>query len=288
MLATDDGRIGLPLNGAPSTHILKPAITGVDGSVFNEAFCMTLAAALKLNVATVRIQRVADRQFLLVQRYDRLPVVENSAVAGAAPSDGAPVEMLRPRPPTRLHQEDFCQALGVPPEHKYQNEGGPDLAQCFALLRQATRPSAPHILRLLDTVVFNALIGNHDAHGKNFSILYGHTGAGLAPLYDALSTAVYPHLTDKMAMKIGGKYRFTEVMARHWEQFARDAGLSPAQVKRRILEIARRLPGLARDTQARFDAQGHSHAILGQIVALTAQRCDLTIRRLTTPAANPT
>ena len=291
VVATDDGRIGLPLNGAPSTHILKPTITGVDGSVFNEAFCMTLAAALKLNVATVLIQRVADRQFLLVQRYDRLPIAktnaEASAVAGAAPSDGAPVEVPQPQPPTRLHQEDFCQALGVPPEHKYQNEGGPDLAQCFALLRQATRPSAPHILRLLDTVVFNALIGNHDAHGKNFSILYGHAGAGLAPLYDALSTAVYPHLTDKMAMKIGGKYRFTEVMARHWAQFARDAGLSPAQVKRRILEIARRLPDLARDTQARFDAQGDSHPILGQIVALTAQRCDLTIRRLTAPAADP-
>ena len=287
VIATDDGRIGLPLNGAPSTHILKPAITGVDGSVFNEAFCMTLASALKLNVALVRIQRVADRQFLLVQRYDRLPVAEASAVAGGAPSDGAPVEVPQPQPPTRLHQEDFCQALGVPPEHKYQNEGGPDLAQCFALLRQATRPSAPHILRLLDTVVFNALIGNHDAHGKNFSILYGHTGAGLAPLYDALSTAAYPHLTDKMAMKIGGNYRFTEVMARHWEQFARDAGLSPAQVKRRILEIARRLPDLARDTLARFDAQGDSHPILGQIVALTAQRCDLTIRRLTAPAADP-
>ena len=211
VVATDDGRIGLPLNGAPSTHILKPAITGVDGSVFNEAFCMTLAAALKLNVATVRIQRVADRQFLLVQRYDRLPTVETSAeassVAGAAPSDRAPVPAPHPQPPTRLHQEDFCQALGVPPEHKYQNEGGPDLAQCFALLRQATRPSAPHILRLLDKVVFNALIGNHDAHGKNFSILYGHTGAGLAPLYDALSTAVYPHLTDKMA--ISRMRRFT-------------------------------------------------------------------------------
>lgn len=189
--------------------------------------------------------------------------------------------------PMRLHPEDFCQALGVPPEHKYQNEGGPDLAQCFALLRQATRPIAPHILRLLDTVVFNALIGNHDAHGKNFSLLYGHTGAGLAPLYDALSTAVYPHLTDKMAMKIGGKVRFTDVMARHWEQSARDAGLSPAQVKRRILEIARRLPDLALDAKARFYAQGDSHPILGQIVTLTAQRCDLTIRRLTAPAADP-
>ena len=289
VVATERGRIGLPLNGAPSSHILKPAIAGVDGSVFNEAFCMTLAAAMKLNVASVRIQRVADRQFLLVQRHDRRPVAETTGPQSDRGAIEQPLIQAPPtptdpptRPTTRLHQEDFCQALGVPPEHKYQNEGGPDLAQCFALLRQATRPSAPHILRLLDTVVFNALIGNHDAHGKNFSILYQQAGAGLAPLYDALSTAVNAHLTDKMAMKIGGKYRFSEVMARHWAQFARDAGLSPAQVKRRILEIARRLPDLARDTHARFDAQGDSHPILGQIVALTAERCGLTRRRLTT------
>ena len=287
VVATADGRIGLPLNGAPSSHILKPTITGVEGSVFNEAFCMQLAAALKLSVAPVRIQHVADRQFLLVQRYDRLPFAETRSVAAATPPGAAPVDMLQPRPPTRLHQEDFCQALGLPPEHKYQHEGGPDLAHCFALLRQATRPSAPHVLRLLDAVVFNALIGNHDAHGKNFSILYSHAGAGLAPVYDALCTAVYPHLADKMAMKIGGKYRFADLMARHWETFARDAGLSPAPVKRRILEIARRLPDLARDTQARLAAQGTSHPILAQIVTLTAQRCDLTLRRLTAAAADP-
>jgi hypothetical protein len=56
----------------------------------------------------------------------------------------------------RLHQEDFCQALGVVPEMKYQNEGGPDLAQCFDLVRRTTRPSAPQVLRLFDYVIFNA------------------------------------------------------------------------------------------------------------------------------------
>lgn len=261
-------RIGLPLAGAPSTHILKPAIAAVQGSVFNEAFCMTLAAALKLTAAPVQILRVADQAVLLVGRYDRLPATD----------------ALHPQ---RQHQEDFCQALGVPPEHKYQAEGGPDLAQCFALLRSATRPAAPQILRLLDVVVFNALIGNHDAHGKNFSLLYTGPGVGLAPLYDALSTAVYPTLTAKMAMKLGGKYKFTELMAPHWEQFARDAGLSPAQVRKRVLDIARRLPALAAQTLTRFEAQGHGHVVLGQIVALIEQRCALTARRLTDQGAAP-
>lgn len=266
------GNIGLPLFGSPSTHILKPPIQGVDGSVFNEGFCMALAQALKLDVAKTQIQHVSgqgidgqasQRDYLLVARYDRQP--------------GTPSQ--------RLHQEDFCQALGVAPETKYQSEGGPDLAQAFALLRHATRPSAPQTLKLLDFVVFNALIGNHDAHGKNFSLLCTAKGVVLAPLYDALCTAVYPALTDKMAMKIGSKYKFSEVQARHWAQFATQAGLSPAQVKKRILALAKRLPPIAHATLASFEADGNSHPILGQIVTLIEQRCALTIRRLTASPA---
>ncbi|OQW86567.1 MAG: toxin HipA [Rhodoferax ferrireducens] len=256
-LEAGQAHIGLPRFGSPSTHILKPAIPGIEGSVFNEGFCLALAHALKLDVARAAIHRVEDQAYLLVQRYDRQHTPEGQLA--------------------RLHQEDFCQALGLPPETKYQNEGGADLAQAFALLRRATRPSAPHILKLLDFVIFNALVGNHDAHSKNFSLLYTPQGAVLAPLYDALSTAVYPRLTDKMAMKIGSKYKFSELEARHWAQFAQAAGLSPGLVKKRILEIAQRLPALAHTTQAAFDA----HPIINQVVALVEQRCALTVRRLT-------
>lgn len=269
--------IGLPRFGTPSTHILKPAIAGIEGSVFNEGFCLALARALKLDVAQAAIHQVEDgpqqRDFLLVQRYDRHHMP-------ADPSTGQLVRLAR------LHQEDFCQALGLPPETKYQNEGGPDLADAFALLRRATRPSAPHTLKLLDFVIFNALVGNHDAHSKNFSLLYTPQGAVLAPLYDVLCTAVYPRLTDKMAMKIGSKYKFSEVQARHWAQFAVEAGLSPALVKKRILDIAKRLPTLAHATQAALEAQDSGHPILSQIVMLIEQRCALTTRRLTAPDAD--
>jgi len=269
-------QIGLPKFGSPSTHILKPAIPGIDGSVFNEGFCMALARALKLDVANTAIHRIEDgpnaREFLLVERYDRQR-------ASADPRGRW----------QRLHQEDFCQALGVPPETKYQNEGGPDLTQAFDLVRRATRPSALSTLRLLDFVIFNALVGNHDAHSKNFSLLYrprdavngASMTATLAPMYDVSSTAVYPQLTDKMAMKIGSKCKFSEIQARHWAQFATDAQLSPAQVKKRILDIAKRLPNLARATQTTLDVQGTGHPIIGQIITLIDQRCALTIRRLT-------
>lgn len=255
-----NGHIGLPKQNTPSSHILKPAISAVEGSVYNEGFCMTLAMRLKLSVASTSIRRVADRVYLLVERYDRLRQPDGSL--------------------QRLHQEDFCQALGVAPEYKYQNEGGPDLTQCFDLIRKATRPSAPQVLRLLDYVIFNALIGNHDAHAKNFSLIYTRRGTVLAPLYDALSTAVYANLTDKMAMKIGSKYKFTEVQKQHWEQFAQAAGLSPVQVKKRILTLASLLPSEAVSLRHELTTQDLNHDILSEIVGIIERRCQLTYKRL--------
>ncbi len=255
-----NGHIGLPKQNTPSSHILKPAISAVEGSVYNEGFCMALAMRLKLSVASTSIRRVADRVYLLVERYDRLRQPDGSL--------------------QRLHQEDFCQALGVAPEYKYQNEGGPDLTQCFDLIRKATRPSAPQVLSLLDYVIFNALIGNHDAHAKNFSLIYTRRGTVLAPLYDTLSTAVYANLTDKMAMKIGSKYKFTEVQKQHWEQFAQAAGLSPVQVKKRILTLASLLPSEAVSLRHEFTTQNLNHDILSEIVGIIEKRCQLTYKRL--------
>lgn len=257
----DGVRIGLPRNGTPSSHILKPAIHAVPDSVINEGFCMALAEAAQIKPAKSKIHSVLNRPFLLVERYDRFVDAQGLW--------------------QRVHQEDFCQALSVVPEMKHQNEGGPDLAQCFALVRQVTRPSAPQILRLFDAVIFNALIGNHDAHAKNFSLLYGGKGPVLAPFYDMLSTAVYPTLTQKMAMKIGSKYKFSEVQARHWEQFAEGAGMGRGQAKRRILELARSLPGAARKLQSDAERGFVGNTVVEQIATLIEQRCALTIRRLT-------
>ena len=260
----DGARIGLPLNGTPSSHILKPAIHAVEDSVSNEGFCMALAEAMQLKPAKSKVHKVLDRSFLLVERYDRLIDAQGNR--------------------QRLHQEDFCQALGVVPEMKYQNEGGPDLVQCFDLLRSATRPSAPQVLRLLDYVIFNALIGNHDAHAKNFSLLYSGKAPVLAPSYDTLSTAAYPTMTQKMAMKIGSNYKFSEVQARHWEQFAESVGLTKAQAKRRILELAKLLPANARKLQFAPERGFVGNAVVEQISTLIEHCCALTIRRLNVPA----
>lgn len=263
-VVVDHDRIGLPRHGTPSSHILKPAIHGIEDSVTNEGFCLALADAMQIKAAHARIHSIRDLRFLVVERYDRTSDAEGRI--------------------QRLHQEDFCQALGVVPEMKYQNEGGPDLAHCFELVRRVSRPSAPQVLRLLDDVVFNALIGNHDAHAKNFSLLYVGKAPVLAPLYDALSTAVYPDLSPKMAMKLGSKYQFSEVQARHWDQFAEAAGLAKAQTRKRVLELAKRLPVIARKLQAAPEFAGR--AIVERIVALIEQRAELTVRRLTAPMAD--
>jgi serine/threonine-protein kinase HipA len=263
----DGLRVGLPRHGTPSSHILKPAIHAVEDSVHNEAFCMALAEAMRLKPVPAAVHTVLGRSFLLVQRYDRY--LDEHGYR------------------QRLHQEDFCQALGTVPEMKYQNEGGPDLAQCFDLVRRVTRPSAPPILRLFDGVVFNALIGNHDAHAKNFSLLYANRTPDLAPFYDLLSTAVYPALTPKMAMKLGGRYKFSEVQVRHWEQFADTVGLAKAQAKKRIQALATALPQAAHRVQVDPQHNFAGRPVVERIVALLEKRCALTLRRLSgSPAAD--
>jgi serine/threonine-protein kinase HipA len=253
-----DGQISLPLHGAPSSHIIKPAIRRIEGSVYNEAFCLALARAIGLDVVAAEIRQAAGRIYLLIARYDRLN-----------------------EPPglRRLHQEDFCQALGVAPELKYESEGGPSLATCFTLLRNTAVPAALYLPRLLDAVIFNALVGNNDAHGKNFSVVYAAGGAKFAPVYDVLCTAIYSDLTPRMAMKIGGYYAFDDVLPRHWESFARDAGLSVPQTRRRLLDMAERLPAAAAALRAEFEKFGEGLPVIDRIIALVQARCDATRRR---------
>lgn len=143
----------------------------------------------------------------------------------------------------RLHQEDFCQALHVPPELKYENEGGPSLEQCFALLDTRIRSGAmagKNKITFLQGVIFNYLIGNGDAHGKNFSLLYDGEAESLAPFYDLLSTVIYSDRHKvKMAMKIGGKYKFNDVYDRHWLKLADAIGVRANFMERQILTMTK-------------------------------------------------
>ncbi len=247
-------QISIPLGGAPSTHILKPAIERFEGIVFNEAFCMNLAQAMGLHTARTEIRRVDGIDYLLIERYDRVVVKDGGS------------EHLE-----REHQEDFCQALGVIPENKYQNEGGPSLKQCFGLLRELSSAPVIDLQRLLDAVIFNFLIGNHDAHGKNFSLLYGRE-TRLARLYDVLSTAYYAELSKKMAMKIGGEYASDKVQPKHFDQLADEAGMAKPMVKRRVREMAETVLSKTPDAIA-------ENPITQAVAALIRNRCSKVLEK---------
>lgn len=216
-LVKEKGKLRLTALGEPSTHILKPPIERFEGTTENEAFVMRLAAAIGLSAAPVEIGSAEGKLFLLVERYDRASIEGKTR---------------------RIHQEDFCQALGILSSRKYASEGGPGFRECFVLLRKsATRP-AVEVLKLLDAAIFNLLAGNADAHGKNYSLLYEENETRLAPLYDLLATIIYPGPDDRLAMKIGGKGKLEEIQARHLERFAVSIGMTPTYVKRRAKKLS--------------------------------------------------
>ena len=211
-----DNQIAIPINGAPSTHILKPINRDFISLIENECFCLNLAKKMGLNTAEAALHYADNKPFLLIKRYDR--IASNHEIQ-------------------RLHQEDFCQALGIIPEMKYQREGGPDLATCFQLIRQVSSLPVLDIKALLHGVLFNLIIGNNDAHGKNFSILYEQQQTRLAPFYDMISTVYYPELATKMAMKMGSKYDFDVLYPRHIMQMAEASHLSKALVRKELMNM---------------------------------------------------
>jgi serine/threonine-protein kinase HipA len=218
----DDENYHLGYGAFPSNYIIKPAIEDLDGTVENEAFCMALAHELGLDVPRTFIHQHEETRVFVIKRYDRV-----TTTAGTK----------------RLHQEDFCQALGIPPEFKYESEGGPSLAACFNLVRNVSIRSGKDVLSLLNWVIFNYLIGNSDAHGKNISLLLLPEGPILAPFYDLLSTRIYAHygLASSLAMKIGGISDPDSLQKKHWEQFAEEVGIKPRLVLTRVAELAKRI-----------------------------------------------
>ncbi len=241
-----DGKIALVKGNAPTTHILKPQIEGITDSVTNEWFCMQLSANIGIETPRVQMCRVKNIPYFLVERYDRKNGV-------------------------RVHQEDFCQALGVLPEMKYEREGGPSVLQCQSVLRQYSKRPAVDQIDLLNRVIFNYLIGNADAHGKNFSLLYTDRKPELAPAYDLLSTAVYPELSAKMAMKIGGKYKPDELFRRHWLQLVPETVVAQKNLVKQIEKLCEKSVVECRALKAQLDTPS---VIVGKVCDLIEKRAE--------------
>lgn len=211
-------QIFLPLHGATSTHILKPASERLFATVENELLCMRLAAKCGLPVAQTSIKAVGPKFCLLIKRYDR-HIVDAHRVR-------------------RTHQEDFCQALGYFPTQKYEARHGPGFKDLFSVIDRFSRRFVRDRLALLDLTIFACAIGDTDRHGKNFSLILTDGGPRLAPGYDLLTALPYDGITRNLAMKIADKNRAEYIERRHWERFAEDVHLAPAATVRRVAQLA--------------------------------------------------
>jgi serine/threonine-protein kinase HipA len=215
-----EGRICIPMNGSPSTHILKPDAPRLRGGVQNEAFCLTLAKRMGMRTPDVITGEAGKRTYLLVKRYDRTDVGGRWR---------------------RLHQEDYCQAQGKPPSAKYESNQtgirGPTLKEMFEVTRRHMPPT--EIVRLFDMVVVNVLACNTDAHAKNYSIMIRAGATLLAPIYDVMCGEVWENVTKNLAQKIAGQSRADQLTGEHWQRFALECGLNPKQVIDRVGALAK-------------------------------------------------
>ncbi len=234
-----DGKIHLPLKGSPSTHILKLPNPRYAHLPQNEAFVLGLASRAGLECADCELTNVTKPQSLLVERYDRRRTDHPWSVR-------------------RLHQEDVCQALGLLPGQKYEQEGGPTLVQAVGLVRTSVAEPLRDVPRLLEWQTFNAAAGNADGHGKNLSILYDDAGARLAPFYDLVSTREYSSLDRLLAMSIGGRRNADELTYQQWASLAVDLDMRDRVVLdlvgRTLERIARALPTFVKEFRGKYGA----------------------------------
>jgi serine/threonine-protein kinase HipA len=258
-------RWGVPAGRTPTTHIIKPCVPGLDGLVENEHFCQDLASRLQLMAARTSVLQI-DEPYIVVERYDRLP----------PDSQGEPVR--------RIHQEDLCQALGLMPQRKYQEDGGPSIAQLVDLLRQVRVPEAD-VDRFLRANIFNWLIGGTDAHAKNYSLLItAGDRVRLAPLYDLSSQIPYPgQVAQRLAMKIGEHYEIARISAADWRKLAKGCSLDEDHLLTSIESMARVLPEHISSARTQAIKDGLSRTIIDPLAQQLTAHAAAACRRIGLP-----
>jgi len=233
-LARFEGDWYLPLGGSPSTHILKPSRYPYPDLAVNEYICMQVASLCGLPVPSTALFLLDGTPVYVIERYDR------KLHAGKILS----IE--------RIHQEDACQALGIMPDRKYESDGGPGFSQIVSLIHTIAASPILEMRTILGLAIFNFLMGNCDAHGKNLSFLYSgqEKDAGvLAPLYDLVSTTVYGDLSSKLSMKIGGEYRIERIRRNHFITLGKEVQVGRSYMEKlldtMILSVSKALDKIA-------------------------------------------
>ena len=262
----ENGKWGVPSGRIPTTRILKPPTGEFDGYAENEHYCLELARGLGLTVPNSDILHFEDEIAMVIDRYDRIHLKQVWH---------------------RVHQEDLCQALGFPPTKKYQNEGGPSVADIVNLLRNYSRTPVPDVQTFVDAVAFNWLVAGTDGHSKNYSVLIGAGGnVRLAPLYDLASILPYTDMNlpkAKLAMKIGGEYLLRNIGLYRWEKMAAELRLESDALIQRADGFARQLPELAENIRRQLNKEGIKHNILDRLEQTITERSMHCRKLLATP-----
>lgn len=251
----DGDRWGVPSGQTPTTHILKPAIAGFDDHDLNERLCLDAARRAGLTTSPTTISMFGDETALVVTRYDRLQDPDRTVA--------------------RVHQEDLCQALGLPPTRKYQSEDGPGPGQIAELLRSAIDLQAGEsaVRQFTEALIWNWLIAGTDGHAKNYSVLLSGSQVRLAPLYDVASALPYGTHERKLrlAMKIGSSYEVYPQRNR-WPEAARELGLPVDDLVERVRALADVAPDAFRDAAQAPEVADLKRKLPTQLVDLVADR----------------
>lgn len=253
------GSWGTPQGRTPTTHILKPPSTEYPGFAENEHLCLALVAELGLGAARSEVVAFEDEIAIAIERFDRI-------------ADG---DTYR-----RIHQEDLCQALSVVPWQKYENAGGPGIAQVVALVRESSLEPGTDIGRFLDMIAVNWVIAGTDAHAKNYALLHvPGGGVRLAPFYDIASYLPYADqglYKVKMAMRVGREYLVRHVGRRDWLALAEATHMRQELILERLHAILSRIPAAIERVTERAVSEGLSAGIvepLKDAIVMRAQEC---------------
>ncbi len=222
-LSLKSGRWGDPSGAAATTHILKPAISGLDNHDLNEHLCLASARLSGLSAVPTRIQSFEGESAIVVERYDRFFDPSSDVVL-------------------RIHQEDICQALSVDPSLKYEADGGPGVRSVIGCLAAAIGGSASSaaVYQFVDAVIWNWLIAGTDAHAKNYSLILSGDAVELAPMYDVASALPYPGFSEqkmRFAMRVGSRY-YVAIRHNPWPRAAKMWGLDYARLHDRVIRLA--------------------------------------------------
>ena len=263
-LRLEGDRWGRPYGRSATTHILKPAISDLDDHDINEHLCLRAAFLAGLRAAPSRIVRFGDERAICLERYDRI-ITDDSVV--------------------RVHQEDFCQALTIHPENKYEADGGPGASQIAGLLMR-TMPaavSAEARMQFLEALALNWLIGGTDAHAKNYALLLNGNAVRMAPLYDVASLLPYDGVYAdklKLSMRVGGKYMASRVTAADWSKAAAQLDVEPSAALQRVTDLAGRLPDAFAQAAADVEVASLGSPLPNKLRDLVTTRCEAFGARL--------